>query len=62
MAAGELLTGGRVSWHDGCVQCGGAVRPSFLSFGCARLRLACVMLRAFVEGFGDLSCWSGMLS
>ena len=31
MAAGELLTGGRVSWHDGFAHVGRhLVRPSFL--------------------------------
>lgn len=63
MDVGEILTGGRVSWHDGFIHVAASCSPVISgSFGCARLRLACLMLRAFVEGFGGLSCWSGMLS
>ena len=37
MAVGELLTGGQVPCHDGFMHVAALVRPSFLSFGCARL-------------------------
>lgn len=63
MDVGEILTGGLVPCHDGFMHVAASCSPVISgSFGCARLRLACVMLRTFVEGFGGLSCWSGMLS
>lgn len=47
MAAGESLTGGQVSCHDGCVHVATSCSPVIsFSFDCAR-----IFVLAFVEGF-----------